>query len=81
MFPHLQKNNFIFYINFVIFIHLRYVCICVLMHVEVKGQLAGLGSLLLSCMSREQTQLIRLGRKVLFPVVQLTGLKIIVSFS
>lgn len=41
------------------------VCTCVFLHVEVKGQLAGLGSLLPSYVSREQTQLIRLGRKVL----------------
>lgn len=57
------------------------VCTYAFLHVEVKGQLAGLGSLLPSYVSREQTQLIRLGRKVLFPAGQLTSLKIIVSLS
>lgn len=31
------------------------VCTCAFLHVEVKGQLAGLGSLLPSYVSREQT--------------------------
>lgn len=43
------------------------VCTCAFLHVEVKGQLARLGSLFPSYVSREQTQLIRLGRKVVFP--------------
>jgi hypothetical protein len=56
------------------------VCVCVFVctvaYVEVRGQLSGLASLLLSCESRDHTQVIKLGVRCFFSQSYLRGLDI-----
>ena len=68
--------------KYIVFIHKLCVCVCVCVHmnatvhcVVVRGQLLGVTSLLWACDSRDQTQVTRLGDKILYLISLLVQLE------